>query len=70
MACPIFIHILQNGDVWATSDIADTPPGAVAAVYRVNGQPALVKLGTISGTSPTYAASNGNGKTGRDVSGR
>ena len=31
---PLFIHIMDNGDVWESSDISFTPSGSVAATYK------------------------------------
>ena len=54
---PIFIHILSTGDVWASSDINFTPTGTILATYRVNALAKSQKIGTLSGNSGSYAAS-------------
>ena len=70
MSCPIFVHVMANGDIWVSATYADTIAGTLAGTFRVNGTPAVVKLGTISGVSPNYSVSGANTKDGRDISGR
>lgn len=68
MSHPLFIHVMQNGDVWAGTDIHFTPAGTVIATYRINSDLATQKLGTLSGTiGTTLALSNGTGKWGKEI---
>jgi hypothetical protein len=67
MACPGFIHIQQNGDVWFSLDTGFAAPGTNVAVYRVYESAATQRLGTISGNSGAYAASGSTGKFGKEI---
>jgi hypothetical protein len=67
---PIFVFVLSDGTIWASSEFRETPTGTILATYRVNSGTSLVKLGTVSGNSGSYAASGSTGKLGSEVHGR
>ncbi len=67
---PLYIFVLSDGSVWATSHSGETPSGTILATYRVSSGTALVKLGTVSGNSGSYAASGNTGKAGTEIHGR
>lgn len=64
---PIFIHILSNGEVWASVDKSFTPSGTILATYRVASLAKSQKIGTLSGNSGSYAASGHTGKDGAEI---
>lgn len=67
MSAPLFLHIMVNGDIWASNNISDTPSGTVAAIFRVNSDTSFKKLGTVTGTTGTMATSGSTGKYGTEV---
>lgn len=66
MAVPVFIHVMSNGDIWASCDINFTPTGTVLATFRANSELSSQKLGTVSGNSGSYACSGHVGKYGKE----
>jgi hypothetical protein len=50
---------MANGDIWITNQLTEIPAGTIAATFRVAPDTGLLKLGTVSGTSPSYACSGG-----------
>ena len=64
---PQYIHIMTNGDVWISTERADTPTGTVAGVFCINGNAPLTKVTTISGSAGSYTVSGANGKAGREI---
>lgn len=67
---PLFIFVLSTGDIYASSQLQEAPSGTVLATYRVNSGTSLVKLGTLSGNSGSYASSGSTGKFGTEIKGR
>ena len=68
MSVPVFIHVMSNGDVWFSNNIADTPSGTVTATYKVNSDAKFQKIGTLSGTfSSNLVATNTTGKQGKEI---
>jgi hypothetical protein len=64
---PIFLHIMSNGDIWASGDPFFTPAGTILATYRVNSLISSQKLGTLTATAGAVtAASGGTGKFGKE----
>lgn len=63
---PLFIHILVNGDVWVSSNMAFTPATAIAATFRVSSLARSQKIGTISGSAGAFASTGHTGKSGKD----
>jgi hypothetical protein len=36
MSAPVFLHIMSNGDIWASTNVQDTPSGTVLATIKFN----------------------------------
>lgn len=68
MSVPIFLHVMANGDIWASTNVQDTPSGTILATIKFNSDLKFQKLGTISGNSGSYAATGHTGKFGKEVS--
>jgi hypothetical protein len=69
MSVPIFIHVQSNGDVWVSTNVADTPGGTSVGIFKVNSDTKFQKIGTLSGTtSSNLAASGATGKQGKELS--
>ena len=68
MANPVFIHVMANGDIYASIDTLYTPSGTILATYTVNSSTSSQKLGTLTATGGAVtAASGGNGKHGKEI---
>jgi hypothetical protein len=68
MSIPIFIHVMSNGDVWASNSHQDTPTGTVTATYRILSDLKFQKIGTLSGVfSSSLAATGATGKFGKEI---
>lgn len=68
MSIPIFLHVMSNGDIWASNNPQDTPAGTVTGTYRILSDLKFQKIGTLSGTfSSSLAASNTTGKFGKEI---
>ena len=63
---PTFLHVMTNGDLWISSQLADTPSGTIAGTYRIADGSTLTKLGTVSGSNP-YSSSGSTGKNGNEL---
>jgi hypothetical protein len=69
MSAPIFIHVQSNGDVWVSSNVADTPAGTSIGIFKVLSDAKFQKIGTLSGTtSSNLTASGATGKQGKELS--
>lgn len=65
---PVFIHIMSNGDIWASIDISFTPTGTVLGSYRIASLVKSQKIGTLTATAGAVTATSGaNGKTGKEI---
>jgi hypothetical protein len=65
---PIFLHILDSGDIYVSADVSYTPAGTILATYRIDSLPKSQKIGTITATAGAVTAvSGGNGKFGKDI---
>jgi hypothetical protein len=69
LSVPIFIHIMSTGDVWVSTNVADTPAGTSIGIFKVNSDSKFQKIGTLTGTtSSNLAASGTTGKQGKEIS--
>jgi hypothetical protein len=67
MSNPCYIHVQTNGEIWfgCSADAAPTS-GTNAAIFKVNSSAAFQKIGTLSGSVGSYAAT-GNGRNGKEL---
>lgn len=69
MSAPIFIHVMSSGDVWVSTNVADTPAGVSVGIFKVNSDTKFQKIGTLSGTaSSNLAVTGATGKQGKEHS--
>jgi hypothetical protein len=69
MSVPVFIHIQSNGDVYVSTNVADTPAGTSVGIFKVNSDAKFQKIGTLSGTtSNNLTAVGATGKQGKELS--
>jgi hypothetical protein len=69
MSVPIFIHVQSNGEIWVSTNVADTPAGTSVGIFKVNSDCKFQKIGSLSGTaSSNLAASGTTGKQGIEKS--
>jgi len=69
MSSPVFINIYSNGDIWVSPESIDpkvrgTATGTLVSCYRVNSNPSLQKIATLtgSGNASTSALADSLGK--------
>jgi hypothetical protein len=53
---PHFVHIMSNGQIWISLDVAFNPVGTVVAQYRISSLPVNQLVCTLAG-SPNASAS-------------
>lgn len=67
MSAPVFLHVMANGDMWVSNNLADTPSGTTLGVYRFNSDAKFQKIGTLSGTCNSNLTQVGaTGKNGKE----
>jgi hypothetical protein len=65
---PVFLHIMSNGDIWASNDIAFTPTGTILGTYRIASGIKSQKIGTLTAVSGAVTATSGaTGKRGKEI---
>lgn len=65
---PIFLHVMNNGDLWVSSDVSFTPSGTVLGTYKITSLPSSKKIGTLTASAGAVtAAGSATGKFGKDI---
>lgn len=65
---PVYIHFVNDGTVWISSDRSYTPAGTVLGTFDICGQPRSQKLTTLTAVSSAITAVSGaNGKFGVEI---
>lgn len=69
MSCPIFLHIMANGDMYFCNNRDQVPTGTIAGTYHINSDASFQKIGTLSGVinSSLVAGSSHVGLYGKQL---
>ena len=68
MSAPVFLHVMSNGDMWVSNNLADTPSGTVLGTYRFNSDAHFQKIGTLSSTANSNMTQTGaTGKFSKEL---